>query len=182
MVRPAFLTGVSANLENLQLLPDSFPVEVEKTIGVISTEHHWFCKSGFEPPWLQQKSVQRLWGWTWSWVVSLGQCQTCPPAGQGVLVVVAVPWDSWVGWQLCLNTRYIHEWNAPFLVPMNSALKASLPSSSSMVRLPVELPDELWSRALSQDLLCSSELFVSCWMGIVKAALCGCLSKDRVKS
>lgn len=64
MVRPAFLTEVSANLEKLQLLPDSFPVEVEKTIGVISTEHHWFCKSVFEPPWLQQKSVQRLRGWT----------------------------------------------------------------------------------------------------------------------
>lgn len=105
-----------------------------------------------------------------------------PQQGQGVLVMVPEPWDSWVGWQLCLNTRYIPQGSAPFLVPMNSALKASLASSSSMVRLPVELPDELWSAALSQDLLCSSELFVSCWMRIVKAVLCGCLSKDRVKS
>lgn len=40
MVRPAFLIGISANLKNLQFLPDSFPVEVEKTICVISTEHH----------------------------------------------------------------------------------------------------------------------------------------------
>lgn len=64
MVRLAFLIGVSANFKKLQLLPGSFPVEVEKRICVISTEHHWFCKRGFESPWLQQRSVQRLWGWT----------------------------------------------------------------------------------------------------------------------
>lgn len=187
MVRPAFLVGVSATLKKLQLLPDSFSVEVEKTICVISTEHHWFCKREFEPPWLQQRSVQRLWGWTWSHAVASGATgpvsqQTGSPEGQGVLVMVPVPWDSWVGWQLCLNMRYIPEWSAPFLVPVNSALKASLASSSSMVRLSVELPGELWSRALSHNLLWSSELLVSCWMGIVKAALCGCLSKDRLKS
>lgn len=66
-------------------------------------------------------------------------------------------------------------------MPVNSVLKASLASSSSIVKLPVELPGELWSAALSQDLIRSSEIFVLRWMGIVKAALCGCSSKDRVK-
>lgn len=60
MVRPAFLIGVPANLEKLQLLPDSFPVEVEKTVCVISTEHHWFCKRGFEPPWLRQECPEAV--------------------------------------------------------------------------------------------------------------------------
>lgn len=89
MVRPAFLIGISANLGKLQLLTDSFPVEVEKTICVISTEHQWFCRreeGRFEPPWLQQKSVQRLWGGLGAelWQgLPLGQCPSKCARQQG---------------------------------------------------------------------------------------------------
>lgn len=112
MVRPAFLLGVSANLEKLQLLPDSFPVEVEKAVCIISTEHHWFCKREFEPPWLHQECPEAVGVDLKLSCVSGGATgpvsqPMCSPAGQGVLVIVPMPWDSWEGWQLCLNTRYI---------------------------------------------------------------------------
>lgn len=112
-MRPAFLIGVSANLGKLQLLTDSFPVEVKKAICAVSTEHHCFCKRGLS----LFGSSRRVFrgcgvgcgkGSHWASVPAKVTSRT------GVLVIVPVPWDSWVGWQFCLNTRCIPQGNAPF--------------------------------------------------------------------